>query len=563
MGDGKNVTHFFMPLRAVSNNFYFFISASFLNFTIITIFIYFACISLSNTSAIMKKPLLFTMAITMAITSYAQQAQREMIFTPERAYGDHSQSLKPVPIPRTQKRSSNTARTTSAICTSCGRWYDYVDDIVATNAHLRHPLAFTPIDIWNDTTAIFGYTDTTAAYHNTDFTSVGLNFDPWAWGWPDTISGATASTIAISPIDAYSVDSIKIGGVYQRNPAKPEVVDTLIVQFVYGDGSTTSNLPFGIQFDGAITPLLTDYGLPVGDSIPFMSMLFDSLDDRAGASGGPVNIPYPVAQRVATPAVLKFPLTTRDTVTSSIVGNLAIAYPRSGHAPADPVIDIAVPAGCYMGASVSFKSGDTAVHGIYPIDTVRYSTGTAITGYKYNVWSPLIAYEGDGTADGMPNFPPYENTPLGNDWTSGYFNREGATGLGDQAYVPNWGWVGASDTDASILQYPYIWFHIRCVTCDTVGSIPLASSVPTAIYKVTAFPNPASDQLTIAYTLENSAVATITLRNMLGQVVASQQTTNSATGNVTFNTGKLPDGIYIYTFEANGERTTGRVVVAH
>ena len=48
----------------------------------------------------------------------------------------------------------------------------------------------------------------------------------------------------------------------------------------------------------------------------------------------------------------------------------------------------------------------------------------------------------------------------------------------------------------------------------------------------------------------------------MGQVVASQNATG-ATGNVEFNTSALPAGIYIYTFNANGERTTGRIVVAH
>ena len=80
---------------------------------------------------------------------------------------------------------------------------------------------------------------------------------------------------------------------------------------------------------------------------------------------------------------------------------------------------------------------------------------------------------------------------------------------------------------------------------------------------IKVYPNPANDQVNIAYTLVNSAAVTATLTNTLGQVVATQKAPNGTSGNITFNTNTLAEGVYLYTVEANGNRTTGRIVVAH
>jgi hypothetical protein len=79
------------------------------------------------------------------------------------------------------------------------------------------------------------------------------------------------------------------------------------------------------------------------------------------------------------------------------------------------------------------------------------------------------------------------------------------------------------------------------------------------------YPNPANTNVAIPLTMEQDANVTATLSNTIGQVVKSQ-TLKAVAGknaNVTFPTTDLPDGIYLYSLQINGQYTNGRIVVAH
>jgi hypothetical protein len=80
-----------------------------------------------------------------------------------------------------------------------------------------------------------------------------------------------------------------------------------------------------------------------------------------------------------------------------------------------------------------------------------------------------------------------------------------------------------------------------------------------------AYPNPANATVTVPFTLKNDAAVTITLSNMIGQVVSTQ--TIAAVGGVankaSFSTQRLPAGVYAYTVSANGQQTTGRIAITH
>lgn len=475
---------------------------------------------------------------------------------------------------------------TSIPCTNCGRWYDYCDSVLGQNTA---NLAYTNLDIWNDTTAIYGYNDgtysaTAAAPFGSDFTSIGLLFHPWASAWnyfsTTSVFSFPSGEIGITDLNSYTIDSLIIGGFYSRNPAKPTIVDTLIVQFVTGDGSQTGNLPAYLEFPNS-GEVSAYPGIGTGN-LDFISMLFDSvntstgmIDNRAGAaSGAPLTADpwFPVPNPLTT-GTYKFLLTINDTATTGTVGaggSLNTVYPRHNHtsgAYVDPAINISVLAGYFTGVSVTFKSGDPALTHTFPLDTVDYASTTAVS-YKYNSFSPLIGYADDGSSSETAVYPPYDGyagtvLPTGIDWTSGYFNWEGARGGIDRSYYPNWGWTTGGGTAASALQYPDIWFHAVCPSCVVLSSTSLNVASVTSDNTVTAFPNPATDELNISYTLVNSSAVTISLTNMIGQVVATEKVGNATSGKVTFNTSSLSEGMYIYTFDADGARSTGRVVVAH
>jgi hypothetical protein len=89
------------------------------------------------------------------------------------------------------------------------------------------------------------------------------------------------------------------------------------------------------------------------------------------------------------------------------------------------------------------------------------------------------------------------------------------------------------------------------------------ATVNHTINYVNAAPNPASNNVNVTFNLASTADVTVTLTNMVGQVVATQNINSVSSGKTTFNTANLATGNYIFTVIANGERTNGRIVVAH
>ena len=209
---------------------------------------------------------------------------------------------------------------------------------------------------------------------------------------------------------------------------------------------------------------------------------------------------------------------------------------------------MSVPAGNYAAATVSFKTGDPAW---VLFDTVQRADNSL----KYHSFSMNYAISGTTSATA---FPPYNP----NDHTAGYWKRaisddNGWIGF----YQPNWNWSTASG--ASDLQYPYIWFHVACTSCDTIRNTVSVKSVEKNLTTVKAYPNPASNEVTIAFNLVNPSDVTITLTDVVGQVISTQYSKVIANGKALINTSSLPNGVYLYTVDANGERKTGRVSVTH
>ena len=213
--------------------------------------------------------------------------------------------------------------------------------------------------------------------------------------------------------------------------------------------------------------------------------------------------------------------------------------------------------------SMSFITGDAT----YPAlgDTVQYADGTM----KYNAFFPAIASVGDGSTI---SFPPYHN--VSQDATSGYFKQGTVAGGGDAngwtgQYLPNWAWTSSNPAagSPSAFQYPYVFFHVSCATCNLTSGNGGSSHVGVAnvknITSVSVTPNPANTTVTINFALATRSQVTVTLTDMLGQVVASQNVASIGNGKAEINTSNLAAGVYFYTVTANGERATGRVVVAH
>jgi len=80
---------------------------------------------------------------------------------------------------------------------------------------------------------------------------------------------------------------------------------------------------------------------------------------------------------------------------------------------------------------------------------------------------------------------------------------------------------------------------------------------------VSLYPNPASDNATIAYSLNTESNVSIEVRDLAGKLVYSSEEGKLSAGshNMTISTATLADGMYTYTLVANGAQVTNKFVV--
>jgi hypothetical protein len=476
----------------------------------------------------MKKLFLLAASGSIALSSIAQERTMNIIREPLPAGVDlshHGQTIQK----RLMRQNGAAQKTTAA----SPRWYNYADYFYAYETSMSSSVAYSAAYLWGTNNALMAFGDGAGGtvYDTVNFISVGAITDPSygisnnGFNNADLYSGA----MKITATDAFTIDSILFTGIYQVNPAKlgaSGFVDTIRVSLISGNGSTTANIRQGTE-TVASGDLLTSYGAAVGSTFKYQYMLYNTMSKKAA---GTPNFTYDILlNNTTTP-----PSWAADTADGLFFGVV----------PVTP--GFSVPAGNMVGISVTFLSGDNT---FVPGDTV-FIGGTATPPVKYNMFRPIIAYKGSSTA---PAWLTYEEA---NRNTGGYVD-EPATGL----YVPHWFW--SAGTSAATSQYPDIAFRVgTCTTCGVVdGTVGVADV--SNIRKTGAFPNPTSGDVSIGYMLNNASEATITITNMLGQVVATKTMASAKEGVAVFNTNNLADGLYTYSVSANGERSTGRISVAH
>jgi hypothetical protein len=116
----------------------------------------------------------------------------------------------------------------------------------------------------------------------------------------------------------------------------------------------------------------------------------------------------------------------------------------------------------------------------------------------------------------------------------------------------------------------YIDIHNNATGCDDMQEVK-ESCVSTSEKEhesernFSIFPNPASDQFTIAFTLEHPARVKLEVLDNMGQAVAVILDEAMAQGEhqVTWNAEGLPSGIYFYRLAQGSQSSTGRMVVVN
>ena len=80
-----------------------------------------------------------------------------------------------------------------------------------------------------------------------------------------------------------------------------------------------------------------------------------------------------------------------------------------------------------------------------------------------------------------------------------------------------------------------------------------------------AYPNPATDNATISYSLKKAGNVSIVITDLMGRVVMNMEEGNQNAGvnyTVNVNTANLANGTYFYTLNVNGEKQTKKFVVS-
>lgn len=400
------------------------------------------------------------------------------------------------------KNPSKLERPTSK-SRAASRWYDIVDaqdKAQGGGGGIYQNDAYNVT--WTDSTIIYPYGSSTApTYDGVWIKSLQQVIDPVD---PKFNSADYAGEGQIRRVDPYKVDSVEILGIYERAPSKASVVDTLIVSMAYGSGGTTDLDIFYF----ASPDIISNYG----DTVRFAS-----TDQNVGtfiAKGSNV-------------WSKKIPLTAanaNDTLSNGF--NVWRLAPN-----------LNVPAGNLVAMTVTFKSGDTWTPFM---DTIRKAGATTS---NYNHFR-FVAFEETAGA-----FQSYQKN---------YYNASGlmlqdTTDWGG-TYVPSYAFTSATWS----IEH-YWWFYkLHCPTCWTVGVDDV-----TNINNLNVFPNPSNSEVNFNFGLNEAAKnVSIQITNTIGQVVKNINV-GRAQGSVNqkVNVSDLSSGLYIYTIDVDGQKTSNKLMV--
>ncbi|MBA3829771.1 MAG: T9SS type A sorting domain-containing protein [Taibaiella sp.] len=503
----------------------------------------------------MKKILLPILALTLSCSAFAQSASTSVVnVLSEQDYKNPVQLYKG--LARNEKltfpvqQSGSHLRTTG---TPINRWYSHYSVI---NEEKGKPFTTAPaqisqIPLWFDSSVTQRFYNGTGYFYGTiNFCSVGQVIDPIHFTeFNDTIllntmyaASGTSDFIAVSATDNYIVDSINIQAGYVRVSSKPSVVDTLILSvtptkhaYIYGQTAWP-------QISHISTMLPSDTAL-----VGFATINVDTAL-RAGKSD--------ISTSPGQTWKVLLHATDGDTLFS--VGGVSGYDSIKPYTYTVPNGGASIPAGYEVSITATFKSGEPTAN-IHPgIDSFN----------EYNHWMPVSAYEYPNTTGGYMTY-----------WYDQFNDQNSSDLLFPKKldyYEPTIYIQAHNDNAKFSYQYHNIQAHITCATCHSIGTSStdtsfhhqggngvFVSNIPAIINTIKTFPNPANSQVTIAFTLSQSAVVNISLSNAIGQTVNFQKMGNVNNGKAVFNTAVLPAGVYFYTFTAGAERTTGRVIITH
>jgi len=475
----------------------------------------------------MKKLLLFLAAGGFCLNASAQSANGSMV-RKDRIQADNFE--KTYLQDKTRQFVSHKSAPSKAAnkgTTIMSRWYNYVEHLGVVDASVFSNTTLPYMWFKPDMYGIYGAASGSGVELDTiRFVSYAMTFDALdsaKQNFNDPFYGDPSTTLMLDNTLAYSLDSVSVYGFYGRNSAKTNIVDTLRLSFIYGNGGST-NMPFYYFADDPSDPppyWLPNYGY---DTVRFGAIWHDPVNNVA--------IKYPNAT-TTTPSVI-----VKDIILDV---NSLNDTDANGFNKFSVAVNMNVPARNYVGMTVTFKTGEAYTP--YS-DTVFVGSVNPNEPFKYNMFRPLFFEQHDG---GFPSYTP-------GDWNMGHVKYMPESSSWDSLYVPSIAYTAPFNTE-----FPYIDFKLSA-NITSVHDIKNVAEVGNA------YPNPATGELSIPFATTESANVNIIITNAVGATIATKNVgkinANQST-KATFNVASYANGVYFYTVEANGQRTTKRFVVAH
>ena len=454
------------------------------------------------------KKLLLLLAVSAGLTTAFAQNNKSVVFLPEQhklATPGKLESNKPVGA---IKPNVSTSKTTAV---GGAGWFDYVG-IMSTAATKGY---------YNVV-----YQDSNVYYNGTSgqtfiwLYGMGASFDP-----TDSIYSAEETSLGIVPNpdsrppihvtagNAYTVDSIAFPNSYERHTSNN---DSLYIEIAKTGGTNPG--VYALQYN---TPSAHGYNVTADGRPRFGTAIYSPATNRLD-SILPANI---VRLGYAMDATMHAD-TTANGYLNKFLNGVALPTPLSV-APGEIVV-----------AWVSFKSGVS-----YPLGTIETSANTIrmytadVSGVGAAPKQTVGSYEAGLLAVDNNKYEPIDSAIIG------YQSHN--------VVVPSVAYLADGFTHRFA-------FHVDCPTCPTLSVADIQKDIV-----ANAYPNPATDEVRVPFTLKATADVNVTLTNLMGQVVKSQNMGNTAKAEAVFSTSDLANGVYIFTVEANGQRQTGRVVVSH
>ncbi|MBA3829772.1 MAG: T9SS type A sorting domain-containing protein [Taibaiella sp.] len=492
----------------------------------------------------MKKLLLALFAINATYASMAQSAATSIIF--DNPQQTHSPMQNKHGISSNETKLINGLHTNplARTTTEPGKWYSHYLTVNKLLGDAFFPASGTPPETWEgmwwDSTVTKRYSNGVFA---NEMAGACQTFDPIRYRYYNdpTVSINNTTDIAVQADKTYIVDTIQIRAVYVHRPARPSSVrDTLIISV-----SPQAN---DFYYDSTGHNWLhNNPGVPPTDTILFSAQpkYADSVHRAAFPDVSTAGYVQTLDTIILNPSVdghlpdlTSHPGQEFDTLTTyQFVINHGLGN--------------TIPAGAHFAVTVSFKSGDTWVQNVDSIN-------------KFSTFQPVYSFEGTSTAATWMTYWLKSDTGSHDYNGSSYIDSRGRNNQG----IPDH-WVSEFVVqDANNFstgwptQYMQMSAHVNCPTCITIAQLAVPNVV-SAINTVKAYPNPANNELNVPFILNQSSAVSVSLTNVIGQVISTQNMGKVTTGKAVFNTTAIPGGVYFYTLTAGAERTTGRVVITH